>query len=164
MPLEDECKRIGVFSHKYSSKIGVGIDAIKQRDEDIITFFKISKGDYWGNFEKWHKGGLRALMILNRKHGWGIDFRVNPSTIVYQNHFVAESNIYKKYVHNFLNPVIKDILNPNNEELYELVNRKTLIQRYVNETMHTFLLERLFSVFLTVNTYRTHQFNILYLN
>ena len=157
IPLE-QSERVGVFSHKYTNKLGISLDRIEDRNEDVVTFFKINyKNHYWNNFERWHPGGLKALEELKGVFNWDIDFSKQPKHIVYQNHFVADTNIYKDYVKNYLKPVIKYL-----EENESIVNKEPSLPRYKGYTMHTFLLERLFTIYLEQKNYNVYQFNILY--
>jgi hypothetical protein len=157
IPLE-QSDRVGVFSHKYNNKLGISLDRIEERNEDIVTFFKINyKNHYWKNFERWHPNGLKALEELKIVFGWDIDFNKQPKHIVYQNHFVADTNIYKRYVKTFLKPVMDYLLL--NEHL---VNFEPRLPQYKGYKMHPFLLERLFTIYLEQNKYSVHQFNILY--
>lgn len=155
---ETETDRVGVFSHAYSKKIGIDLDKIEARNEDVVSFFALNyKNNYWELFERWHPTGLSVLEILKEKFDWTIDFTKQPKHVIYQNAFVAKTEIYEKYIQEYLNPVMS-FLNENPE----LVNKEPNIPKYKGYTMHTFLCERLFTIFLEHNDYSVYQFNKLY--
>lgn len=53
----------------------------------------------------WHPNSKQAMEILWQKLGYKLCGEVkNP---IYQNHFVAKSEIYQDYVTNFLNPAME---------------------------------------------------------
>lgn len=160
--LKDDEELAGVFSHKFKQKINVPLEAFKYDESDIVTFFGASRGDYWKNFERWHSGGIEAMSIIC--DGIGLDFNPskNPKVIVYQNHFLAKGKIYKDYVINYLRHAMNMMNDKSIIRLQNLINKKTTIGRYRNDTMHTFLLERLFSVYLENNNFKVKQFSNLY--
>lgn len=156
---------IGIFSHKYRFKVDKDLNDVVTRKEDIITFFKACRGNYWINFERWHPGGLEALRIL--LEALSIDYSLPaPEVHFYQNHFICKTEIYKEYVETFLLPAVKFMQSKSNDRFEELINRKPSIGRYKIYSMHSFLCERLFTIFYHINAERfsLYQYNRLLKN
>jgi hypothetical protein len=110
-------KNVGVCSWKLADKmkIRVGLrnvlteDAING-DFEVLSLTKNStRHQMLAMANAWHKGFIPALDLLWQKLGYKRPGEAkNP---IYQNHFIARTDIYKDYVNNFLRPAMDLILN-----------------------------------------------------
>jgi len=132
-------------------------------DYDVLAFTKHGKGHQMLEaMEGWHKGSRETLRKICQAAG--IPFK-EPKYVFYQNAFIARTDIYQNYVKNALVPAMYVMDNdPDIKELcwqdsgYYKLTGKTKddlfaqqVEKYLGVTycpMHTFLLERLFPVWL----------------
>lgn len=103
-----------------------------------------------------HKMGMKIQLP-----GW------RAKHVIYMNYFLARPSVYDKYVHDFLSPAMSIMSNVNEREIQDLLWRDS---KYVSTTIseperkrlnemygkpyypfHTFVCERLFSVWLKIN-------------
>jgi hypothetical protein len=110
-------KNVGVCSWKLADKmkIRVGLrnaltESFINSDFEVLSLTKNSKRHKMlAMANAWHNGFIPTLDLLWNKLGFKRPGEAkNP---IYQNHFIARTDIYKDYVKNFLNPAIELILN-----------------------------------------------------
>lgn len=151
----------GVFSHKFPMKTGfykkIVLDILENEKADVVSFCKpISNYLNWS--EKQHPGLLRLLAFVCDK--LNLKYK-EPKNTIYSNFFVAKGDIYREYVNTIIKSAIQ-LMEENNylkEMVWEDANYKsgmspeqlkqqTGLDYY---TFHTFILERLFSIWLENN-------------
>ena len=107
--------------------------------------------------EKYHPGIINLLKLLCSD--LGIVFTMNCSHNIYSNFFVCRTEIYKDYVNNYIKPAI-DLLETKYKDLawknanYTSDLTKEQLKEYTGldyYPMHTFVLERLFALYLENN-------------
>lgn len=158
-----ETDYVGILSHKYSKKMGIPkrlmYKLFKELTADNNTdFINLSRFKVDGSYLIWtemqHPGFLEMFTYLCDKLGLKI---IDPKHNIHSNFFITKKSIYVDYVNNILKPAI-DLLE-NNEYLKERVWKdskyKGLEPEKLKEvsgldfyTFHTFVLERLMSVYL----------------
>jgi hypothetical protein len=170
-----ESKYFGVFSGHFKNKIQgakdgkrINPDYINNNlDTDVVSFFRSHRNkNVVSKAEQFHPGFTRALENIFERINFKIDLKKDTRFIVYQNHFVAKSDIYERYVKELLEPVMNEMKNESNKELQNIIwqdsgyhKKKTMPEKLKKEMgvpyypYHTFLCERLFSIFL--NKYST---------
>lgn len=157
VPNHEGSEYLGVFSHKFSKKIGFNLDSIKY-DSDVITFFSQHKHtNFLKNMERWHPNSKEALTLIMDELGVKIPDNL---TTIYQNHFLAKTSIYKDYVNNWLIPIIK-IMDNADGRLQEILSQSIRNGQYIGYQLHTFILERVFSIYCAVNKLKVKQLNKL---
>ena len=132
-------------------------------DYDVLAFTKHGKTHQMLEaMEGWHKGSRETLRKIC--YAVGVPFK-EPKYTFYQNAFIARTDIYQNYVKNALVPAM--YVMDHNQEIKELCwqdsgyykltgkGKDDLFARQVEKylgviycPMHTFLLERLFPVWL----------------
>lgn len=131
-------------------------------DSDVVSFFRHHKNKNVVNkADLFHPGFKRALKNILSAIGFDVDLDKDTRFTVYQNHFIAKSSIYEKYVKELLEPVINEMCNKSNKELQNIIwqdsgyhKKNTMPEKLKKELgvsyypYHTFICERLFSVFL----------------
>lgn len=167
----------GFVSHKFKEKTGFTSQMIDKMEEgyDVYTFFgSLKNKEYFlFNMNRWHDGALEAIQEIFRLAGIDKDYcTVNYNNkqkkptreIIYQNHFIARTEIYKRYVTEMLMPCVNVMKNAD-EYLYKLLwkdSKYSYAKKVPVETrikvfgvpyypLHPFLCERLFSIWLTIN-------------
>lgn len=160
----------GVFSGNFKHKIGSSKDSKKitpqliydNLDCDVVSFFRshrnknvVTKADVF------HPGFKRALQNILSAIGFHVDLEKDTRFTVYQNHFISKSEIYEQYVNELLIPAMREMDNKANKELHNIIwqdsnyhKKKNMPEKLKKEMgvpyypYHTFICERLFSVFL----------------
>jgi len=149
---------VGIFSHKFPYKTGfykkILFEILDKEKSDIIIFCKPIK-NYLDFTEKCHPGFQKIFKKLCDK----LDLQIRDKHIptIYSNFFVAKGNIYREYI-----KILEKACNimEEDEEIKKLcwqdANYKVSLSseelfKYTGlkyYTFHTFILERLFSVWL----------------
>jgi len=148
---------VGIFSHKFGAKTGLArnrvnkiIESESLNNTDIISFC-LQIPEYLKWTEKAHPGFLWRFSKLCKELGLTLK---EPKNVVYSNFFVAKKEVYLEYTE-LLKKAIMCLTDESykafdsanyksglsSEELFE----KTGLTHY---TWHTFLLERLLSVWI----------------
>lgn len=139
-------------------------------DYDVLSFTRNShKHQMLAMANQWHPHFLTTIKLLWEKLGYKMPSEAkNP---IYQNHYSAKTEIYKRYVSEFLTPAIE--LTEKDEELhhamtqpsgYEHLNRQADIKSVKAKLnlnsypLAPFILERCPSLWLTM-----HKINVSYL-
>jgi hypothetical protein len=160
----------GVFSGHFKNKMIHSREGrkltpdyiIEKLDTDIVSFFAYHKNKNVVNkAEVFHPGFKRALNNILNRIGFDVDLEENTRFTVYQNHFIARSHIYEQYVKELLEPAVNEMRNENNKELQNIIwqdsnyHKKTTMPEKLKKELgvpyypyHTFICERLFSIFL----------------
>lgn len=161
--------KIGVASWQLRQKIGGGIPMKQHFTEDVMNwdYEVLSLGrkqepkTMLFRLNEWHKGSVEVLAKIFQK--LGINSLQEPKDPIYQNHFIARTDIYQDYVKELLIPAMN--LMVNDEEISRLVNVDSgyykILPPYteyahrVNKflgtnhvPLHAFLCERMFSIWL----------------
>jgi hypothetical protein len=135
---------------------------IQRLDTDVVSFFQRHKNKNVVNkAEIHHPGFKRAMQNIIKAIGFDVDLNENTRFTVYQNHFIARSGIYQQYVKELLEPAVNEMKNENNKELQNIIwqesryhKKNTMTDKLKKELgvpyypYHTFICERLFSLFL----------------
>ena len=155
-------KYVGVFSWKFAAKTGLTEREIyKHIDNEhdiyilIRPFFK-NGNEYFTFSEKVHPGITEIIKLLCKD--LNLEFTNNPEHIVYSNFVIVDRELYRKYINDIIIPAIalledkyKDLAWRNSRYpglSKEELNKHTGLDYY---PMHTFLLERLMSIYLHNN-------------
>jgi len=135
---------------------------VLQEDFDVMSFTKnASDHDMLGALEGWHPGSIEILKLIFADLGFPMPKR--PKFPIYQNAFCATREVYREYVTSFLGPAMN--LMTVNARLKVLCwqdanyTRTTLnkpvdverIEKFLGVkyyTMHPFILERCFSLWI----------------
>lgn len=153
---------LGIFSWKFSLKTGIFKKKLhwlleKNAEHDVYNFCRPLSMPYMLFTEKVHPGYLQRftylLQLMNLKF-------CEPKNVVYSNFFLCKKEIYKDYVDNWIKPAIRFM--ETDEQLKAMVmepcNYGGLGPQQLQEftglshyTYHTFILERLFSLYLEEN-------------
>lgn len=157
---------LGYFSYKFPYKTGfykrIVEDILKNEDSDVVMFCK-QADDYLKYTEEQHPGFMNIFTKICDKLGLEIKDKL-PT--VYSNFFVAKADVYKDYVKLLelaidimeTDPVIKELCWQ--DASYKGLSSEDL-KKYTgldHYTFHTFILERLMSVWLVNKnlTYTTY--------
>lgn len=159
-------KYLGIFSWKFGLKTGfykklihraINKELSSNKPTDILIFCKPIK-NYLTESEKSHPGILRILAKLCSKLNLTLS---EPTHVVYSNFFIAKGDVYKEYIETVIKPAIKIL--DTDEELKSLVWQDSKYSSSLTTgellkytglnyyTFHTFVLERLFSIWLENN-------------
>jgi hypothetical protein len=140
-----EADYIGVFSHAFKKKRKKDIDFIirKINKNPVYSFFSnIKDKNVISHMESLHTGSKEILNYICLRIGLTPSNKLAP---IYQNHFIARKEIYNDYV-TYLTHAI-DLMN-NDKWLIDRCNKPAMrTGKYATYTLHTFVLERLFSVY-----------------
>ena len=173
-------KYIGILSARFEEKnrwrqspnktIPAILDFIEQdADEaDVYSFFGgNTTRNIWLKAEQWQPGILKIAELIFAEFEKHSSYKVGDITklntpIIYQNAFIAKSEIYLDYVQNFLNPLV--VIMEQNKEIQKLLNkdakykesklsRDKLIETFgvPYYTFQPFVCERFFSTYLALN-------------
>lgn len=106
-------EKIGVTSWKLQDKMRIRVGmrgALTQErinsDYQVLSLTKnSSRHQMLGMANAWHPGFMPTIRLLWEKLGFKMPGEAkNP---IYQNHFIAKTEIYKDYVNNFLSPAME---------------------------------------------------------
>jgi hypothetical protein len=165
----------GVFSGHFKNKILGAKDGSRitpqyifdNLEGDVISFFRHHKNKNVVNkAEVHHPGFKRAMVNLLNRIGFDADLEKDTRFTVYQNHFIARSEVYHEFVKTLLEPAVKEMQNKDNKELQNIIwqdsgyhKKKNMPEKLKQELgvpyypYHTFICERLFSIFLNKHTH-----------
>ena len=139
-----------VFNHNYLS--GLTCD---------ILFLQNNSGNMMQQLDDWHPGALAILRNIFEAAGLKTKTGIIKN-VIYSNHFIARSEIYKDYVENFLIPCMEVMVSM--KELWQNSNYTRLTGPPPERLqaawgvdfwpLHTFLCERFFSVYLQDKNYK----------
>lgn len=124
---ETEAQRIGVLSWKLEQKLRQRLrltvplqEAIFQMHYQVLALTRQSSHhQMMAAAKEWHPGFLETITMIWSKLGYKMPGETkNP---IYQNHFVSETTIYKRYVEEFLKPAME--LTMKDEELNKLMTQ-----------------------------------------
>lgn len=153
---------IGIFSHRFPFKTGfyknMVLNILDKEESDIVNFCRPIE-NYLEFTEKHHPGFMNIFTIICDE----LNLKIRPKKItsIYSNFFAAKGKVYREYVE-LLKKAI-DIME-NNKEIKKLcwqdANYNSLTKAQLFEytelphyTFHTFILERLLSVWLDNNNF-----------
>jgi hypothetical protein len=164
----------GVFSGHFKNKMIHARDGKKLTPEyifsklegDVISFFRSHRNhNVINKAEVFHKGFKRAIQNILYNINFTVDIEKDTRFTVYQHHYIAKSEIYEQFVKELLEPAVCEMRNKDNKELQNIIwqdsgyhKKKTMTEKLKQEMgvpyypYHTFLCERLFSVFLNKYT------------
>lgn len=123
--LSSRAEKIAVCSWKLRDKLRINVGLSKtlaqqhlEGDYQVLSFTKNSKKHTMlAHLYHWHPKSKEAMALLWSKLGYKLPGEVkNP---IYQNHYIAKSEIYRDYVENFLSPAMD--LTLKDEELNNLM-------------------------------------------
>lgn len=171
--MASKAEKVGVCSwklqEKMRSRVGLRVPLtqdVLNSDYDILSLTKNSlKHTMLSHLYQWHPSSKQTMALLWSKLGFKIPGEVkNP---IYQNHFLAKTEIYKDYVTNFLNPAME--LTMKDSELNYLMMQPSGYSKLSREAdaksvkaklglddypLVPFILERCFSCFAQVKGYK----------
>jgi hypothetical protein len=159
--LATEANKIAVVSWALRSKMRLNLrpltENVLHEDFDVLSFSRNSKfHQMLKAAEVWHPGFTDILAKIFHRIGFGDP--VNPKCPIYQNAFIARSNVYKRYVEEFLSPAMEVM--EQDEQIrklcwqdsnYTKLKREPLTDKAKKDLgvgyypMHPFLCERFFS-------------------
>ena len=160
---------LGIFSYKFPMKTGLFKKKLfkileQNPNYDIYSFcsHKVNlKGKYLQFTEKVHPGFLNLFTKLCND----LELEVKePKYIVYSNFFVCKTEIYREYVNEIIKPAIELLETKYKQEVWQDSNYKGLekdkLKQYTGldyYPFHTFLLERLFSIWIENKNYKIYE-------
>lgn len=150
----------GVFSWKFQDKTGLNknllyniLDKNDFQEYDVIHFCRPLGEPFLKFTENNHKGFMKLFSLICNE----LNIEVKePINTIYSNFFIAKSEIYEKYIEEVLIPAI-DLMETKYKYLawedanYKSGLKKEALKKYTGleyYTFHTFILERLFSVWI----------------
>ena len=160
---QSKSEKIGVCSWALRHKMKLALRPLTlevlNENFDVLSLSRNSKHHKMlSAAEAWHPGFTETLTKIMVKIGWGKP--VHPKYPVYQNAFVAKTELYKRYVNEFLVPAMEvmesDELKPLcwQDSNYSKLKREPLSDKAKKDLgvsyypMHPFLCERFFSQWL----------------
>jgi hypothetical protein len=165
-PTFDDNKYYGIFSPKFGIKTGFNkpilefmLDYHRYKEYDLIAICHPLPLPYLRFTDNHHMGFMDIFTQLCDK----LNIQVQePSTVIYANQFIAKGWLYKKYVSEVITPAIEILENDLKELAWKNSGYNGLKPEKLKEltglkyyTFHTFLLERLLSVWLENQNYKT---------
>lgn len=122
---ETKADRIGVCSWKLADKMrirtgmrGALTPEVMESDFQVLSLTKnSSRHQMIASANAWHPGFLPTIATLWQKVG--IKMPGEAKNPIYQNSFIAKSEIYKRYVEEFLSPAMDLVMS--NEELHTMM-------------------------------------------
>jgi len=177
----ESSEHVGILSHKFfkdtlnKELVPITkeyIDA-QEFDTDVIGFCSHLKDEFrmFAHAEKVHKGIDVIYRELFKAIGHEYDPNMKMRFVVYRNHFLARTEVYKRYVDELLIPCMNAMSDTSNEVLYNAIWQDSkypytqkrfrehpgLQERFVEAMginyypFHPFVLERMFSYWLNLN-------------
>lgn len=171
--LPSKAEKIGVCSPALKWKINNGIpmkqpftEEVINQDYDVLSLSRKQTEEHFmlAKMDNWHPGTRETLnMILSAIGLQTFEGRREPKTPIYQNAFIAKTEIYKNFLREAMIPAMK-VMEDDEEikkrcwedsQYYKLkseVNYQRMIEKKTGWSYipcHTFILERLFSCWLT---------------
>ncbi len=166
---ESKAKKTGVVSWKLKSKLRWNVPGpvkareltqeVLESDYEVLSFTRNShQHKMLEALEVWHSGSLKVLDRMLEIIGHKRPFEVK--TPIYQNAFMAQTEIYKDYVTHYLNPAMEAIENDKELRSMALADSGYHVLNKVNPEhlkekigmsyypLVPFILERLFSIYV----------------
>lgn len=170
--LPSKSEKIGVCSPALKWKINFGIpmrepftEEVINRDYDVLVLSRKQTPDHYmlAKMDNWHPGTRETLNLILYAIGLPIfEGRSEPSIAVYQNAFIARTDLYKSFLREAMIPAMS-VMRDDEEirvrcwedsQYFKFktdVNYENMIKaktgwKYI--PCHTFILERLFSCWL----------------
>jgi len=153
---EDE-EYYGIFSCRFDLKTGLRWADLQEllhfynyEKYDLITLCRPLPMPYLYMSELHHPGFTELLTLICEKIGLAV---IEPRIVIYSNQFIAKAYLYRNYINEILRPSI-ELLDGEFRELafrdskYKInkdIEKTTGLPYY---TMHTFILERLLSLYI----------------
>jgi len=160
-----DSKYYGVFSYKFPQKTGVTKQILyKVLKENNYSEYDILglcpqyfKGNYLQFTEQYHPGFMELFTLVCNDLNLVVK---EPKNVIYSNFFIAKGSVYKEFVNNIVKPAI-ELMETKYKDLAwkdanyisglkgEELKQQTGLDFY---TFHTFVLERLLSIWLENRT------------
>jgi hypothetical protein len=165
-----ESQYIGIFSWRFPNKTGVFKKKLeyyleKYPNYDVYNFCTERFNEKYLEFtEQQHPGFFSLFYDICSELGL---YCKEPKHIIYSNFFIARNSIYRDYFNNYVSKAIflletkyKDLAFQDSLYKGALSEDELKTQIGMNYyTMHTFVLERLFSVYLENKNYKVWELN-----
>jgi hypothetical protein len=161
---------LGILSWKYSIKMNIPKPLFYKMTKELMAsspdVINVSRFKWQHNYLAWtevqHPGFLEIFEFLCAKLGLKM---IEPTIPIHSNYFIAKKDIYVKYVNEILKPAVELLETDEylvskvfNDANYPAGLSKEGLKKYTgleHYTYHTFVLERLFSVWIENNEYIT---------
>jgi hypothetical protein len=161
---------LGILSWKYSIKMNIPKPLFYKMTKELMAnspdVINVSRFKWQHNYLAWtevqHPGFLEIFEFLCVKLGLKM---IEPTIPIHSNYFIAKKDIYVKYVNEILKPAVELLETDEylvskvfNDANYPAGLNKEDLKKYTgleHYTYHTFVLERLFSVWIENNEYIT---------
>jgi hypothetical protein len=165
----------GVLSHSFFIKNMIQpaaiIDALDTNECDVYAFcggMRIK--NIIDTAENYHPGFRQAMEMIVEAIGLPVDLKEDTRMICYQNAFIARGRIYQDYVDTVLSPAMEVMRDKSNKPLQHILWKdsnyhrkrepeiKARLIKYLGidyYPYHTFICERLFSLYMQVNKHIT---------
>lgn len=168
--LASTADKIGVCSWALKNKMRMCLrpltESVLQEDYDVLSFSRMSKHHKMlPSAEAWHPGFTALLTKISNQVGYKVV--PVPKYPIYQNAFVARTEVYQEYVKDFLLPAM-EVMSTDVEcwkdSNYSKLKREPLTDKAKVDLgvayypMHPFICERFFSQWL-----ETKKLNVKYL-
>lgn len=153
---------VGIFSYKFPFKSKISdielynfIDGKADVYHLNYTLFKDGT-EYFHLSEKYHPGLLRLIELLC--NDLGLEYTNKPKHPIWSNFFVAKIDIYKHYIDTVIKPAINLLETKYRQLAWQNSKYMSMSKEKLKELtgldyypMHTFVLERMFSLYLHNN-------------
>jgi hypothetical protein len=124
---ETESEKVGVCSWKLSQKLRQRLrltvpleEAIFKMDYQVLALTRQSSHhQMMAAAKEWHPGFIETITMIWTK--LGLRMPGETKSPIYQNHFIAKTSIYKRYVDEFLKPAMDLVMQ--DEELNKLMTQ-----------------------------------------
>tara|TARA_R110000868_G_scaffold179968_3_gene420461 strand:+ start:11870 stop:13630 length:1761 start_codon:yes stop_codon:yes gene_type:complete len=161
--LSESTKYVGIFSWKFPMKTGLSKEIVykafnQNKEADVIGLCpQYFVGNYLSFTEEQHPGFMELFNLMCSDLGLEIK---EPKNVVYSNMFIAKKQIYTKFVTEIIKPAI-ELMETKYKDLawkdadYKSGVNTEALKSYTGlnfYTLHTFILERLLSIWLENNT------------
>lgn len=167
-----KAEKVGVCSPALRQKINHGIpmkepftEEVINRDFDVLVLSRKQMPEHYmlTKMDNWHPGTRETLnMILSAIGLDTFEGRREPKTAIYQNAFIARTDIYKSFLREAMIPAMKVMTDDpdimvrcwEDSQYYKLKSEPSYSKMIKEKTgwdyvpCHTFILERLFSCWL----------------
>lgn len=170
-----EAQYIGVFSHAFSQKIirakHMSPEYLSTKlDKDIVSFFENKNTrNVFTLAESYHKDITKIFEAVCEKIGYDpVLMKMKTKRVVYQNHFIARKEVYLHYIDEVLRPAM-ELMEDKNSGVHHILwsdsryHKKKKLSAYLEKQLgvpyypyHTFVCERLLSLFLQKHNYTFH--------
>lgn len=165
--LADHLDAWGVFGPRWNEKLKVSSDVLFKEIEDnpledvyIFNHARIHDAlffNVWDQGEYYHKGLKDVAKHILQKLDYDVgilDSLMSSHNTCYCSYFVGKQHFWVDYL-DFLEKVIKELDNLP-KELYAVFNQSANYARDKNLNLFPFLVERMFSTFISLKNYKIH--------